>query len=160
MLSPQIVSNSLDLQIVRHVKILEHLLETILGEAAGVAEVAGFGFPILEAAVVEGFEVVCDDEGDDAGPQAFLEQQQAADAAVAVLEGNRHPTNILLLVLQSWVNSFFTWREQQLRAQKPARRRRGRGISSGGILFSFRCRPGRCGLPEASVSECGWRLIG
>ena len=66
MLSPQIVSDSLDLQIVRHVKILEHLLEAVLGEAVGVAEVAGFGFPVLEAAIVEGFEIVGDDEGDDA----------------------------------------------------------------------------------------------
>lgn len=89
-------------------EILQYLLETVLGEAAGVAEVAWFGFPVLEAAVVEGFEIVRDDEGDDAEAQAFLEQQQAADAAVAVLEGNRHPTNILLLILQSWVNSIVT----------------------------------------------------
>ena len=67
--------------------IVKHLLETVLGEAAGVAEVAGFGFPVLEAAVVKGLQIVCDDEGDDTAAQAFLEQQQAADAAVAVLEG-------------------------------------------------------------------------
>lgn len=63
-------------------------MEAVLGEAAGVAEVASFGFPVLEAAVVVGLEVVCDDEGDDASPQAFLEQQQAAHATGAVLEGN------------------------------------------------------------------------
>ena len=58
-----------------------------MGKPAGVAEIAGFGFPVLEAAVVEGFEVVRNDEGDEAAAEAFLEQQQAADAAVAVLEG-------------------------------------------------------------------------
>ena len=91
-----------------HFEILPHPLEAILCQQAGVAEVAGLGFPVLEAAVVEGLEVVCDDEGDDAGPQALIGQEQAAHAAVAVMEGNRHPTNILLLVLQSWVNSIFT----------------------------------------------------
>ncbi len=62
-------------------------MEAVLRQEVGVAEVAGLGFPILEAAVVEGFEVVCDDEGDEAAAEAFLEQQEAADAAVAVLEG-------------------------------------------------------------------------
>ena len=62
-------------------------MEAVLRQEAGVAEVASFGFPVLEAAVVEGFEIVRDDEGNDAAAQAFLEQQQAADAAVAVLEG-------------------------------------------------------------------------
>ena len=37
---------------------LQHLLEAILGQAAGVAEVGGFGFPILEAAVVVELHVV------------------------------------------------------------------------------------------------------
>lgn len=55
--------------------------------AAGVAEAAGFGFPGLEAAVVEGFQIVRDDKGDDAVAQTFFEQQQAANAAVAVMEG-------------------------------------------------------------------------
>ena len=71
----------------RYHKIVKHLLKTILREAAGVTEVAALGFPVLEAAVVEGFEVVRDNKGDDASSQAFFEQQQAADTAVAVLEG-------------------------------------------------------------------------
>ena len=58
-----------------------------MSEAAGVAEVAGLGFPILEAAVVVELQVLRQDEGDDAVAQALLEQQQVADAAVAVLEG-------------------------------------------------------------------------
>ncbi len=91
-----------------HSEILQRLPETVLGEAAGVAEVASFGFPVLEAAVVVELQILRQDEGHNAVPQTLLEQQQAADAAVAVLEGNRHPTNILLLVLQSWVNSIFT----------------------------------------------------
>ena len=63
------------------------MLKTILGEAAGVVEVAGFGFPVLEAAVVIEFQIVCQNERHDAVSQALLEQQQAADAAVAVLKG-------------------------------------------------------------------------
>ena len=58
-----------------------------MGEAAGVAEIAALGFPVLKAAVVEGLQIVRDDEGNNTGSQAFLEKQQAADAAVAVLEG-------------------------------------------------------------------------
>jgi len=69
-------------------EILQHLIEAVLGEAAGIAEVAFFNFPILETAAVEGFEIVCDNEGDHAEAQAFLEQQQAAHATGAVLEGN------------------------------------------------------------------------
>ena len=53
-------------------KICQHLLKAVLGKAAGVAEVSGFGFPVLEAAVIEGFQIVRDDEGDDAAAQAFL----------------------------------------------------------------------------------------
>ena len=59
----------------------------ILCKATGVAEVAWLVFPGLEAAVIEGFQIVRDDERDDAAAQTFFEQQQAADAAVAVLEG-------------------------------------------------------------------------
>ena len=40
---------------VADLEVFQHLLEAVLSEAAGVAEVAGLGFPILEAAVVEGF---------------------------------------------------------------------------------------------------------
>ena len=69
-------------------EILRLMLEAVLGEAAGIAEVAFFNFPILETAVVEGFEIVCDNEGDHAEAQALLEQQQAAHATGAVLEGN------------------------------------------------------------------------
>ncbi|MBO4419384.1 MAG: hypothetical protein J5789_06140 [Oscillospiraceae bacterium] len=60
------------------VKICQHLPEAILCEAAGVAEVAALGFPVLEAAVVEGFQIVRDDEGDDAKSQTFLKAQKAA----------------------------------------------------------------------------------
>ena len=61
-------------------------MKAVLGEAAGVAEVAGFGFPVLEAAVVVELQILCQDEGDDAVSQTLLEQQEAADAAVTVLE--------------------------------------------------------------------------
>ncbi len=43
--------------------------------------------PFAEAAVVEEFEFFGDDEGDDVAGKTFLEHHQAADAAVAVLEG-------------------------------------------------------------------------
>ena len=43
--------------------------------------------PFAKAAVVVELELFCDDEGDDAVGEAFLEHHQAADAAVAVLEG-------------------------------------------------------------------------
>ena len=71
----------------QNIEILQYLLEAVLRETAGVAEAAWFGFPVLQAAVVEGFQIVRDDEGNDAAAQAFLEQQQAAVTAVAVLEG-------------------------------------------------------------------------
>ena len=44
-----------------------------MGEAAGVVEVTGFGFPLLEAAVVVELQVLRQDEWNDAEAQAFLE---------------------------------------------------------------------------------------
>ncbi len=62
------------------------MLEAILGQAVGVAEAAGLGFPILEAAAAAHFQVLRQSGGHNAVSQALLEQQQTARAAVAVLE--------------------------------------------------------------------------
>ena len=43
--------------------------------------------PFAKAAIVEEFEFFGDDEGNDVAGKALLEHHQAADAAVAVLEG-------------------------------------------------------------------------
>lgn len=122
------------------IEIRQHLLEAVLGEAAGVAEVASFGFPVLEAAVVEGFEIVRDDEGDDAEAQAFFEEKQAADAAVAVLEGVRQPTNILLFGFQSRVNSFMFNRQNAEGAER----------GSASAVFCF---PAAAGLDNESFLQ-------
>ncbi len=59
----------------------------ILSGEAGIAEVAGELGPVGEAAVVEGFEGICDDKGDDVVREAFFEHDETADTAVAILEG-------------------------------------------------------------------------
>lgn len=80
------------------IKILQNLHKAILGEAAGGAEAAGFRFSGLEAAAAAELQVLCQDEGPDGVVQALQEQQQAADAGVALLEGSCHPMNIVLFV--------------------------------------------------------------
>ena len=72
---------------IRYLKIIQHQPELILSQETGVPEVAALGFPVLQAPVVERFQIVRQDEGDDAAAQALLEQQQTANASVAVLEG-------------------------------------------------------------------------
>ena len=59
----------------------------VLGGEDGVCEIAVYMAPFTKAAIIEELEVVCDDEGDDAVGQALLEYHQAADAAIAILEG-------------------------------------------------------------------------
>lgn len=44
-------------------------------------------WPVGEASVVEGFEEICDDKGDDVVREAFFEHDETADTAVAILEG-------------------------------------------------------------------------
>lgn len=44
-------------------------------------------WPVGEAAVVEGFEGICDDKGHDVVREAFFEHDETADTAVAILEG-------------------------------------------------------------------------
>jgi len=57
----------------------------VLRRQAGVLKVAWLAVVVVEAAVVEVAVPGVDDEGDDAMAQAFAEEE-AADAAVAVLE--------------------------------------------------------------------------
>jgi len=43
--------------------------------------------PFFETTVVEKFQIVFDDEGDDIVLQAFFKEDQAAYAAISILEG-------------------------------------------------------------------------
>ncbi len=58
----------------------------VLGGEAGVCEVAIDVAPFLESSIIEQLEFVCDDKGDDAVCETFLEHQQAPNSAIAVLE--------------------------------------------------------------------------
>ena len=59
----------------------------ILRCEAGVCEVTIDVTPFAEAAIVEEFQIVCDDEGDDGVSEAFFEHDKATHAPVAILEG-------------------------------------------------------------------------
>lgn len=58
----------------------------VLRRQAGVAQIAWFAVVVVEAAIVEVAVLGVDDERNDAVAQAFAEEEEAADAAVAVLE--------------------------------------------------------------------------
>lgn len=68
-------------------EIVEQRFEVVLGGEAGVEEVTTNAGPFAKASVVEQFQVIGNDEGHDACREAFLEHDQATDAAIAVLEG-------------------------------------------------------------------------
>ena len=59
----------------------------ILGREASVCEVAINVTPFAKATIVEEFQVVCDDEGDDVVSEAFFEHDEATHATVTILEG-------------------------------------------------------------------------
>ena len=59
----------------------------ILGCEDGICEVTIDVSPFAETTIVEEFEVVCDDEGDDVVSKAFFEHDEATHATVAILEG-------------------------------------------------------------------------
>lgn len=67
-------------------EVVEQRLVVVLCRKAGVAQIFAHGGPLLQTAVVEHLEVVCDDEGNDAGCQTLLEHHKASDTAVAVLK--------------------------------------------------------------------------
>ena len=43
--------------------------------------------PFVETSVIEHFQIICDDKGDDVISEAFLEHDEATNAAIAILEG-------------------------------------------------------------------------
>ena len=55
-------------------KIVQHGLEIILHQQAGVTQIAGRFAPFFEATVIEHFMPIVDDEGDDPEAEALLEQ--------------------------------------------------------------------------------------
>ena len=59
----------------------------ILGCEAGVCKVAIYVTPFTKATIIEKFEVVCDDKGNDVISQAFLEHDEAIHSPIAILEG-------------------------------------------------------------------------
>ena len=58
----------------------------VLGCEAGICEVAIYMAPFFETSVVEHLEFVCDDKGDDAVCETFLEHHETSDSAITVLE--------------------------------------------------------------------------
>ena len=68
-------------------KVVQHGLEIVLHQQASITEIAGRFAPLFDAAVVEHLMLVIDDEGHDPETEAFLEQDQPPDTAVAVLKG-------------------------------------------------------------------------
>ena len=43
--------------------------------------------PFVETSVIEHFQIICDDEGDDVISEAFLEHDEAPNTSIAILEG-------------------------------------------------------------------------
>ena len=78
-------------RIIRYPEIIQILLKLILRRKAGVSQVAALAFPFLQTAVVIQFRTVVDDKRYDVVSQAFLEQNQPADSAVAVLKFKEVP---------------------------------------------------------------------
>ena len=62
-------------------------LEAVLGGEAGVHEVAFDLVPFFDAAVVEQFQIILDDERDNIMLQALLKEDQTAYTAISILEG-------------------------------------------------------------------------
>lgn len=62
-------------------------MHLVLCGKAGVAQESALGLPFGDASVIEEFEFFGDDEGRDVVPEAFLEEKEPADSAVAVLKG-------------------------------------------------------------------------
>ena len=58
-----------------------------MGGEAGVHEETFFAIPFFETAVVEQFQIVLDNKGDNIVLEAFLKEDQAAYTAISVLEG-------------------------------------------------------------------------
>ena len=58
----------------------------ILGCETGICEVTVNVAPLAEATIIEKLEVVCDDKGDDGVSEAFLEDNEATNSPVAILE--------------------------------------------------------------------------
>lgn len=71
---------------VRNSEIVEQGLVVVLCREAGIAQIFAYGWPLLQASVVEHLEVIGDDEGNDAGRQTLLEHHKASDTAVAILK--------------------------------------------------------------------------
>ena len=58
----------------------------VLGCEAGVCEVAIDVAPFFETSIIEHLQLVCDDKGDHAVCETFLEHQETSDSAITVLE--------------------------------------------------------------------------
>lgn len=62
-------------------------LEAHLGLRAGIHQDAAILVPLADAVQIAGATLIVDDKGRDLVPEAFLEHQQASDAAIAVFKG-------------------------------------------------------------------------
>ena len=68
-------------------KVVQDRLEIVLHQQAGITQITGHFVPLFQTAIVEHFMPVIDDKGDDPVAEALFEQDQPADAPVAVLKG-------------------------------------------------------------------------
>ena len=59
----------------------------ILGGETGICEIAINVTPLMKSAIIEHLQIICDDEGNDAICEAFLEHNEATYASIAILEG-------------------------------------------------------------------------
>ena len=83
--------------LVLNLEVVEQRLVVVLRCEAGVGEIAVDVAPFAKTAVVKQFQVIRDDERDDAVRQAFLEQDQSPHTAIAVLE-RMDPLELLVKV--------------------------------------------------------------
>ena len=86
-------------------EIFQILLEPILRGEAGIAEIAFFICPLVQSSVVKQFQIIVNDERHNIVAQAFLEQNQPSDSAVAVLE--RMDALELIVKFQQLVKALF-----------------------------------------------------
>jgi hypothetical protein len=68
-------------------KVIQIRLKAILGGEASIHEEAFFSIPFFEATVVEQLQIILDNEGNDIVLQTLFKEDQAAYAAISILEG-------------------------------------------------------------------------
>lgn len=68
-------------------KVIKIRLVTVLRGEAGIGEVSALVVPFPQATIVEHFEIVLDDKGNNMIVTAFLEQNKMPDTSISILKG-------------------------------------------------------------------------